>query len=521
MNKVAIYCRLSDEDKDKNNKYDESESIQNQKTLLTKYSNEKGWSIYKIYSDDDYSGLDINRPDFNILIKEAKEGKFNIVLCKHQSRFSRDIEVVEKYLHRKFPEWGIRFISLTDHVDTLDETNKKSRQINSLVNEWYCEDISKAIRATFKVKREAGKFIGSFAPYGYVKDPENKNKLIIDEEAVRVIKMIFNWYLEGNGTQHIAYMLNEKGIPNPTKYKQKKGLKYKNSSQTDAFGLWNKTTIRRILRNEVYIGNTVQGKREKVNYKSKKMISKSKNDWIVVEDTHIPIIDINTYKEVQKRLSKKVRSTGLGKTHIFAGKVRCIDCKSSMNKAKAGNGYEYLRCKLYVRDPQKKLCTSHSIRLDVLEEIVTEKLRNHLNKIDDNKIALNLNKENDIFKEVKYLENQIFKIDKKIEVKDNVIKNLYIDKINGIISNEQFYDLNKRFSEDKDNLLKTKYILEEDMEKLSERIDSLDKWKEVADRYRNFNKLNHSIVTELIDYIEVGEKNKSNKEQKIKIHWNF
>jgi len=402
MNKVAIYCRLSDEDKDKNNKFDESESIQNQKKLLTKYSIENDWSIYKIYSDDDYSGLDINRPEFNHMIKDAREGKFNIILCKHQSRFSRDIEVVEKYLHRKFPEWGIRFVSLTDNVDTLDETNKKSRQINSLVNEWYSEDISRSIRATFKVKREEGKFIGSFASYGYIKDPKNKNKLIIDDEAARVIKMIFNWYLEGNGTQHISRMLNERGIPNPTKHKQRKGLNYKNSSQTDAYGLWNKTTIRRILRNEVYIGNTVQGKREKLNYKSNKIVSTSKDKWVLVENTHEPIIDNNTFEAVQKRLSKKIRSTGKGKAHIFAGKVRCMDCKSTMNKVRSGKGYEYLRCKLYLRDPKKKLCTSHSIRLDVLVDIVTERLKSHLDKIDEDKVAAKLSKDNENFKEISF-----------------------------------------------------------------------------------------------------------------------
>ena len=169
MIKVAIYCRLSDEDKDKVISTKDSESIKNQKNILIKYAAQQGWSIYKIYSDDDFSGLDNQRPAWNEMIKDAKERKFNIILCKSQSRFTRDMEVVEKYLHNKFIEWGIRFIGLTDNSDTLNKGNKKQRQINGLVNEWYCEDVSENIKSVFDMKRKEGKFIGSFACYGYKK----------------------------------------------------------------------------------------------------------------------------------------------------------------------------------------------------------------------------------------------------------------------------------------------------------------------------------------------------------------
>ena len=160
---------------------------------------------------------------------------------------------------------------------------KKARQINGLGNEWYCEDISENIRASFKVKCEDGEFIGSFASYGYKKDPENKNKLVIDEEAANIVRMIFNWYIEGFGTQHIAFMLNQQGIPNPTKYKQKLGLNFKNSNAKDDLGLWNKTTVKRILKSEMYIGNMVQGKRRKVSYKSKKIVPTSENQFFLLK----------------------------------------------------------------------------------------------------------------------------------------------------------------------------------------------------------------------------------------------
>lgn len=250
MNIAAIYCRLSDEDRNKVNKLEESESIQNQKKILLEYAMKNKWDVYRIYCDDDYSGLDSERPEFNRLISDAKAGKFNIILCKSQSRFTRDMEMVEKYLHNKFIEWGIRFIGVTDNADTLEKGNKKSRQINGLVNEWYCEDISENIKAVFDVKRKKGEFIGSFAPYGYKKDPSDKNKLMIDQEAAQVVKGIFKMYLEGYGAQQIAFMLNQKGIPNPTKYKELNGSNYINPFKTDNYGLWNKTTVKRILKND-------------------------------------------------------------------------------------------------------------------------------------------------------------------------------------------------------------------------------------------------------------------------------
>jgi DNA invertase Pin-like site-specific DNA recombinase len=512
---------LSDEDQNKMNKFDESESIQNQKNLLMKYALEKEWDIYKIYSDDDYSGLDKDRPEFNQMIRDAQAGKFQIILCKHQSRFSRDIEVIERYLHNKFPQWGIRFISLTDNVDTSEKGNKKSRQINSLVNEWYCEDISEAIRATFKVKREQGEFIGSFAPYGYEKDPEDKNRFIIDEEAAEVIRMIFSWYLQGHGTQHIARLLNEKGIPNPTRYKQLKGLKFENSSQTDGYGFWNKTTIRRILRNEVYIGNMVQGKREKANYKSKKMLVKPTEEWQIVKETHEPIIDEKIFKIVQNRLNSKVRSTGQGKAYLFAGKLRCLNCGSNMNKTRSNRDISYLRCKLYVRDPKKELCTSHSIRLDELTRVVEQKIKDHIKRADQDRLGYRFKQEEDLLKKDKVLSAELEKIEKEIEDKDIILRNLYVDKVRGVLSTEQFNEFNINFGKEKSALQGRKAQIEEELEKIKEKYDTIEKWVQIVKKYKNFKELSHEMVNQLVEYIEIGEKNKETDEQRVIVHWNY
>lgn len=522
MNKVAIYCRLSDEDKNKKSYIDDSESIQNQKNLLMKYALEKGWDIYKIYSDDDYSGLDVDRPEFNKMIRDAEMNKFNIILCKTQSRFTRDMELVEKYLHNKFLEWGIRFIAIVDGVDTLDKNNKKSRQINGLINEWYCEDISKSIKATFRMKQKIGKFIGSFSCYGYSKDPDDRNKLVIDEDAAEIVKIIFNLYIEGNGTQRIANILNERNIPNPTRYKQMKGLKYKNSSLKNDCGLWNKTTIKRILKNEIYIGNMVQHKRKKISYKSKKMKTLQQGEWIIVENTHEAIIDKRTFEIVQRRISSRVRSTLSGKAHMFSGKVRCLDCKSTMAKNCNGKGQNYLRCRKYLIDTKKKLCTSHSISLERLEKVVLAKITEYINlycSIDE--LAKRLSRDNEIANMLKRLNVQLGKLERDIIDRTEAIKSIYIDKVSGEISKTQFDKLSLLFLKEIDNLELNKEELKSRINDLSKKSFSTDYYKKLIEQYKCSPEFLRLIASELIDYIEVGEKNKKNLEQHISIFWNF
>ena len=324
MDKAALYLRLSKEDVDKINKGDDSESIVNQRLLLTDYAVSHDMQIVDVYSDDDYSGLYDDRPEFDRLIKDAKLGKYNVVIAKTQSRFTRNMQHVEKYLHHDFPLLGIRFIGVVDGVDTLNANNKKSRQINGLVNEWYCEDLSNNIRSVFKQKMKAGQFLGSFAPYGYEKDPDDKHKFIIDEYAANVVRKIYDLYLQGYSTKAISHMLEDEHIDNPTVYKQKKGLQYQNR-QADEFSIkynfWSITTINRILRNETYIGKLEQGTCEKVSYKDKKVVALPKEKWIVIDNHHEAIIDKELFYKVQKmRKSRRIVNVNQEsgkKTHVF------------------------------------------------------------------------------------------------------------------------------------------------------------------------------------------------------------
>ena len=438
MERVGIYCRLSDEDKDKKNKNEESESIRNQRSMLISYANERGWSIYKIYVDEDYSGSDNKRPSWNKMLKDAENRKFDIILCKTQSRFSRSMEVIEKYLHGLFLEWGIRFISLIDNADTEIKGNKKSRQINSLVNEWFLEDLSENIRSVFLEKMKKGEFLASFAPYGYKKDPERRGHLVIDEGLAETVSRIFHLSDVGYGTSKIARMLNDDNIPNPRKqqeiYKLRKTKMYKNEEN----GIWSAASVSGMLHNRVYCGDTVGGMFSKLNYKSKKIVKNTKDKWIVVKNTHNPIIDRDLFLRVQAGLALKRKSTGLGKPHLLAQRVFCFYCGKSMQKTHAHTHIDYLRCRNKYYYTENLKCASPNIRSDVIIAEIKEKLIPLISVLPACKYK-KLNNMPDI-------NNKITELKKKNSKLKEVIKSLYLDKTAGLITKEQFREFNIDFS---------------------------------------------------------------------------
>lgn len=339
--RVGIYCRLSDEDRDKGDL--PSESIQNQIEMLSSYCKSKGWHIFDIYCDEDYSGADRNRPAFSRMISDCKAGRIDTVLCKTQSRFSRDMEIIEKYIHGKFCEWNIRFIGLVDNVDSCDKSNKKTRQINGLVNEWYLEDLSENIKKTLRSKNRCGKFTGAFAPYGYIADTNNKNRLMIDEYAANIVREIFRMYLIGFGYKAIADCLNACHILPPTLYKKQQGSKYQNLNACSLH--WTPAGIRYILTQEVYIGRTVSHKSEKISFKSDKRVSVSDKERIRVENTHDPIIDKSIWDRAQTLIASKKRASRCSnKVYALSGAVFCGDDNHKMIIS-TSNGYRYLICK--------------------------------------------------------------------------------------------------------------------------------------------------------------------------------
>lgn len=509
----AIYTRLSKEDEDK--QQSESESIQNQKLLLTRYAIEHGWDIYSIFCDEDYSGVDSLRPDFNRMIEAARAKKFQIVLCKSQSRFTRDMELVEKYIHGLFPIWGIRFIAVADNADTEVKGNKKARQINGLVNEWYLEDLSENVRMVFDLKRREGKYIGGFPTYGYKKDPLDKNHIIIDPEAAEVVRQIYQWSLEGHGRQNIAYLLNQRGIPNPTRYKAERGWTCNHPIKND-FGLWNKVTVGRILTNEMYTGVMIQGRRKKVSYKSKVIIDTPEDQWYRVEGTHEAIIDRETFQAVQRGLKLRTRTDGAGETHLLAGLVKCADCGSTMSKCSNGSR-AYLRCKLYADSGSQKLCTRHSIRLDRLIDLISERIRYYVQTYYELETK-DFQPQRDTRREA--LEREKKTLSAQLEKRSQALKTLYLDKAAGILSEGQFVELNQSFLEEKIRLERWLEHISEDLEG-RERSRDQDDLMERARELLKLETVPRELVVGLVEKVEICEKNLETGQQEVKVTWKF
>ncbi|MDF2944017.1 MAG: site-specific recombinase, invertase Pin [Herbinix sp.] len=528
MDRAAIYCRLSKEDYDKINDGDESESIINQRMLLTDYALEHGYYITDVYIDDDYSGLYNDRPSFERLIQDAKLQKFNIILAKAQSRFTRNMEHVEKYLHNVFPLLGIRFIGIIDGVDTSVKSNKKARQINGLINEWYSEDLSDNIKAVFREKMNKGQFLGAFACYGYKKDSKDHHKIVIDTEAADVVKLIFNLSYEGYGVNIISKKLTEMKIPTPTIYKQQHGLKFynpKENSYSQVYGIWSTTTLKRILSNEAYVGTLIQGREKKASYKSKKVIIAPKDEWVIIKNNHEPIITKELFDKVQVSLRQRRKncSTDNNQPHIFSGKIKCADCGNTMVKTsgKSNGGYNYFICQLSRKTGCKK-CTRHSIRYNELKDIVENKIHSMLEEYTKNNIDL-LQKNiivKDSKKTLQNLNTKISGYETEIINLNNSIVNLYVDKTKDIITENEFLHLKQSiYAKIQDLRLKTIKQKEDIDILLKEQINSSLDFSNRIDKYINFKDVTFEIINLFISCIYIGEKKDDN--QLIEIKWTF
>lgn len=516
--RVAIYCRLSEEDRNKSAVTDDSNSIQNQKSMLLQYAMEQGWEVYNIYSDDDYAGADRKRPEFNRLLKDAENKKFDIVLCKTQSRFTRELELVEKYIHGLFPLWGIRFVSIVDNADTDNKGNKKSRQINGLVNEWYLEDMSENIRSVLTSRRKNGYHIGAFALYGYKKDPDQKGHLIIDEEAAKVVREVFTMFAKGYGKTAIARSLNDRGIPNPTEYKRLQGLRHKKSNRKNST-LWKYFSIADILENEMYIGNMVQGKYGSISYKTKQNKPRPKSEWYIVEGTHEPIIDKVLWDRVQAMLKERTKPFAVGTIGLFARKVRCMNCGYTMCSTKKMDKY-YLKCSN--RHISKDSCAGAFIPAAQLEQIVLTELKK-LEEVYLNKDELERNVEfcNNLKEQEERLLSDIQVYERKIEEYSKGIHDLYMDKVKGFILEMDYVDMTKEFIAEREHL--TKAITESSrcLEKVREEMEAGDSRHELIEKYTNVEHLTREMVEVLIDYIVVGKRAVGEKHPPVEIHWNF
>ena len=524
MISVAIYVRLSDEDRNKRFRTDESESIQNQRSLLTEYCREHSWNIYDVYCDENYSGTDFDRPDFQRMLKDCESGKVNVVLCKSQSRFSRDLGVIEEYIHNKFIEWGVRFISIVDHADTDDAYNKRARQINGLNNEWYCEDTSLNVRRILRHKRENGQFTGSFAAYGYLVDPQDKHHLIIDPETAPVVKDIFMRYLSGQSYKKIVAELNNKGIPNPTEYKHRHDSNYvnENADASPDTGLWTLSTIASILHNEVYMGTLAQGRTHFVSYKNHHRLKVPKDEWIRTLNAHEAVVDNATWYAVQELLKSRTHrgSCVTGEAPALSGKVKCAVCGRPMKRNTYFNKqhtkrYYNLRCASFHKGTD--CCPNCSAISGLeLEQQIIEAINAHVAEYCDMDSLVLTER---VMGQLENARKIVSDIDERIEKRQKFISRTYEDRLEGRITPEEYELYTAKFRSEIDKL-------KEEKEKQKAHIDTLNTSLMTTESkavklagFCNIDKLDFEIVNEFISNVYIGAKEPDGTRE-IKINWN-
>lgn len=504
--RVILYIRLSVEDGDVIDG-DVSKSIRNQLLILLDECEKRNWVVVGIFCEEGISGANDNRPEWNKSLKFCEYGNTEIVLCKSQSRFSRSMEMIEKYLHNEFVRWNVRFVGLVDSTDTSVVGNKKTRQINGLVNEWQVEDQSINIRAIIKNKQSNGLFTGAFAPYGYLKDPKDKYHLIIDEEAAKIVRKIFSMYASGKGATRICAYLNKNKIPIPSIYKHQKGSKFTcptieyderityqvekedtlkelankykstvkdimkyNSLKSEqieegqiiiipVIHIWRKNMIYNMLKNEVYIGTLVQHKNETISYKNKKEVVVPKEQRILVPHCHDAIIDKQTWNTVSSRFGKrkKVRSTPDGEITLFSGKIKCECCGHTFYRdAKKKGKYAYWICGNRYGATGFLCNNKKSINESKMYEVVLNEINKQItNYYDIGLIEKNYNEQrklNSLENEIKILNREKNEIERSITRKENSITLLYEDRLDGIIDLAEFQIIKNKNNVDIQNL---------------------------------------------------------------------
>ncbi|MDR1706289.1 MAG: recombinase family protein [Clostridiales bacterium] len=441
---VIAYVRLSDEDRDKTED-EKSRSIENQIKYLEQYAQNmknRGENIsgYITVCDDGKTGTDTKRTGFKKAVSLLEEGKYNCLLVSDLSRGFRNIADQTYYLEEYFPVHNIRFISTAlQYVDSYLEPQSAMNlgvKIQGITNEQFAYDTSVKIRSKFDLKRRLGEFIGAFAPYGYDKMPGNNDAFIIDEEAAGVVRSIFAWYTaELMSLGAVVKKLNSLGIPNPTKYKNDKGLNLKNPSGND--GLWSPSSVRRVLTNEVYLGKMIQGREEIINYKVHKSRKKPKESWYVVEGTHEPVIEAATFQKARELLSMNARAGSQGFIYPLGGLLKCGECNKAMSR-KTAKGIAYYSCRTY-RDKGKQFCYGHSVREDMLFDAVLEAVNQQIRRV-NNMDAILRRAEKSMLKsaDTRALETKLDVSRRDLENEIAVFDKTYYDFSRGVISEEQF-----------------------------------------------------------------------------------
>ena len=447
--KVGIYIRLSRDDGNI-----ESDSIVSQRSLLNQYIKENNYNLADEYVDDGFTGTNFERPSFKRMINDIESGKINMIITKDMSRLGRDYigtgELIEKY----FPNKNVRYIAINDGIDTfIDNTNNDIAPFKAIMNDMYAKDVSKKIKSSLHSRMKEGLYVSGRCPFGYMKDPTNKNHLVINGEQAEIVKLIFDLALKCNTYHFIAQELTKRKIKTPASYYNYVwNTKCSTECISQEYGVWVDTTIKAILTNQIYVGDTVQGKTKKINYKLKKTVKNNPDDYIIVENTHEAIIDRYTFNYVQTLLPKNVKRPEKKRFYLLDGLLYCGDCKHRITiRYQNKTGRSYTTCDYYRTYSKYHVCTTHTNNYEVLESVILDNIREVCKKyLDKNKIKESI-------KDLEFGDNTL-KIKKQIEsleiTNNKLTENLdktYMDRLKGIIDEEQYLRVSENLKQEIDN----------------------------------------------------------------------
>lgn len=512
--KVAIYLRLSKEDDDlscSSGAKSESNSISNQRKLIYDFMKlHPELELYDEYKDDGKSGSNFDRAEFQRMMKDIEAGKVNCVVVKDQSRFGRDYIDVGKYKEKIFPKLGVRFITINEGYDSLSATSSDDLAftINSFVYDFYIRDISTKIRTNLTAKKQNGEYAGAFVAYGYVKDSNDKSKLVVDQFAADVVRDIFRWKIEGLSPQNIAVRLNELGIPSPAEYKKLSGSNYKTSFQTSSKAVWSHVSVRRILKNEIYLGVMIQGKRTTPNYKTKTVVTKAESEWLRVEGTHEAIISVRDFELVQELLRDDTHCrAGDVTVPVYAGRIYCGDCGATAVRktvSYAGKRYVYYVCNANKHD--KTVCSRHSIREDILGQVIYQTVRHQID------LLLDVDKALRQFENLSWEKHKLKQLDASIEIQEEVVRKnntlrlgIYEDLRAALLDRSEYESLKKELAE---RIAEATAAIEKLNKEKREILDGVSKqqsWIEQFRQYENVTELTRPMVIHLIERINIFE----------------
>ena len=524
---TALYCRLSQEDENKG----DSNSIQNQRAILEKYAKDNGFENIQIFVDDGYSGVSFNRPDFQRLLEMMEQGKVATLITKDLSRLGRNYIEVGNYTEMLFPRWNVRYIAVNDNYDSLYSEGNEFAPFKNLFNEWFARDTSKKIRAVVKAKAERGERVSTQIPYGYKKDPDVKGHLLIDEETAPIVRRIFELCAQGIGPTNIGNVLRDEKIFKPTIRRYHEQGIYGTVTDTDKPYGWTAETIGRILKNEVYLGHTVNCRTRVISYKDKRQVDVPKNEQYRFENTHEAIIDQETWDAVQKVREGKRRRNNMGEIDKYSGLLYCADCGSKLyfvrGKSIKPCDYNFI-CSRYRKHIGEQLCTAHRIREVALDEIILEEIRRitYYARTKTREFVEFINKKSssENRRELTAKTNELGKLEKRNTELNALFKRLYEDNVLGKITNEQFRMLSDGYNSEQRTIAEQIPILQKQIEELKASSTNVERFVMISNKYTDLQTLTPEILRTFIDKVIIHERTEKwakTAEQQIDIYFRY